>query len=179
MDSSKTDNIDSLCEEVNFRKVYSERFEQVRNFIYYKCGKLEDATDITQEALMRMWEKCSEVIPGKEINYLFTVANRIFLNQLRSTKIHLKFERAQTRSSDNMSPEYLMLENEFKERLESVLDEMPEDQRVIFLQSRIDDMKYAEIAEFHGISIKTVEAKMGRALRHLKENVEDLNKYKI
>ncbi len=170
---------ESLCEERNFRALYNLSFSKVRNYIYYKCGVIEDATDITQEALTRLWEKCAEIIPGKELNYLFSAANRIFLNQVRSEKVRLKFAMSQQRMSDAKDPEYLMLESEFKERLEKVLADLPEDQRTIFLQSRIDDLKYAEIAEIHGISIKTVEAKMGKALRFLKENIKDLNRYKI
>ena len=49
---------------------------------------------------------------------------------------------------------------------------MPENQRTVFLMSRVDNLKYAEIAEMTGISVKAVEKRMHKALEFLQVNLK-------
>ena len=49
---------------------------------------------------------------------------------------------------------------------------MPEKQRVVFLMSRIDNLKYAEIADQLGLSVKAVEKRMKKALEFLRNEIE-------
>jgi RNA polymerase sigma-70 factor (ECF subfamily) len=57
------------------------------------------------------------------------------------------------------------------EKLESVIAGLPEKQREVFLLSRIDKKKYAEIAEMLDISVKAVEKRMSQALIILREKI--------
>ena len=58
--------------------------------------------------------------------------------------------------------------------MERVLKELPEDQRVVFLMNRVEKMKYREIAELLGISQKTVEKRMHKALLIIKEKIGNI-----
>ena len=69
----------------------------------------------------------------------------------------------------NESPEYLLEEKEFKERLENAISALPEKQRVVFLMSRIDKKTYKEIAEILGISKQAVEKRIYNALDTLRQ----------
>ncbi|MEO7966836.1 MAG: sigma-70 family RNA polymerase sigma factor, partial [Gemmatimonadaceae bacterium] len=55
--------------------------------------------------------------------------------------------------------------------LREAMEDLPERSRVVFEMSRAQGLKYSEIADALGISIKTVEAHMGKALRHLRERM--------
>jgi RNA polymerase sigma-70 factor (ECF subfamily) len=63
---------------------------------------------------------------------------------------------------------------ELEERLYTALNELPEQCRTIFQLSRFEEMRYREIADQLGISVKTVENQMGKALRLLREKLSDL-----
>ena len=65
---------------------------------------------------MKTWENCKDVIYDKVKGFLLTVANRIFLNEIRSTKVKLNFENTAPRNVENQTPEFLMMEDEFKDK---------------------------------------------------------------
>ncbi len=62
---------------------------------------------------------------------------------------------------------------ELEEKLDIALKELPEQCRTIFQMSRFEELKYLEIADKLGISVKTVENQMGKALRILRLKLVD------
>ena len=62
---------------------------------------------------------------------------------------------------------------EFKSKLNSTIEELPDDLKLVFKMNRFDEMKYAEIAEHLKISIKTVEAKISKSLKILRTELKD------
>ncbi len=169
----------SVCKEENLKTLYEEHISDVRNFMFYKTGDLENAEDLAQDSFIKMWENCGQVVYSKAKSFLFTVANRLFLNSVRHEKVKLSFVKTNPSKNSNETPEYLMEENEFKTKLEISISSLPEKQREVFLMNRIDKMSYNEIAKTLEISVKTVEKRMGICLKTLKNNVEELNTYKI
>lgn len=67
----------------------------------------------------------------------------------------------------------ITLQNELQEQIHRAIESLPEQCRIIFKLSRFDELKYAEIAEHLGISIKTVENQMGKALKVMREKLKD------
>lgn len=159
----------SVCEEKIFDSVFMSHSEYLRNFMYYKSGDLQRSEDIMQDAFCKLWEECAKVPVEKAKSFLFTVANNLFLNQQKHKKVVLKFERRNNTTDKNSeSPHFLLEEAEFENRLRSAIDALPTGQREVFLMSRIDDLKYKEIAERLDIGIKAVEKRMHKALVSLR-----------
>ena len=69
------------------------------------------------------------------------------------------------------SPEELLAFDQLKEKYESLLLKLPDKQRVVFLLSRIDELKYHEIASRLNISVKAVEKRMKNALNLLRNEL--------
>jgi RNA polymerase sigma-70 factor (ECF subfamily) len=153
----------------------------LRNFLFYKLGDLEKAKDFTQEAFVRLWNNCSKVSFEKVKSYLFTIGNRLFLDHVDHQKVVLKFQyRSEVSELQNeTNPEYLYQAEEFKNRLEEAVSDLPENQRVTFLMSRIDKMKNREIADELGISIKTVEKHISLSVQTLKSRLDEVSGLKI
>ncbi len=73
----------------------------------------------------------------------------------------------------NTEPGELLEVKEIREVVHKTLEELPEKPAQIFRMSRYEGMKYREIAEKLSISIKTVEANMGKALRIFRKNLQE------
>ena len=154
----------SVCEEEVFQTIYSTHAESLVNFMYYKSGDYSGSEDLMQDAFGKLWTECAKVSFEKAKSFLFTVANNTFLNKVKHQKVVLKFERLGHSQISNETPQYLLEEAEFKERLELGIAALPEGQRVVFLMNRIDKMKYKEIAEKLDLSVKAIEKRMHKAL---------------
>jgi len=74
----------------------------------------------------------------------------------------------------NQDPEYLLQEEEFKQRLQNAISGLSDVEREVFLLNRIDGKKYREIAEMLDISQKTVEKRMTGALKFLRKKMDNL-----
>jgi len=147
--------------------------------MYYRCGELEKAEDLMQEAFIRLWENCKKVLIEKAKSYVFTTANRLFLNDLEHNKVVLNFAKNNAFNSTSESPEFILEEKEFKEQLEAAISALPDSQREVFLMNRIDKLSFQEIADIQGVSIGAVHKKMYKAMDKLKNSVEILNNRKI
>ena len=162
-----------VCEEEVYASIFSTHSKTVFNYIYYKFGNEEKAYDVVQEAFIKLWENCSKVAPDKAKAYVYTIANNLYLNVIKAEKVRLKYA-PDTNAVVHESPDFLMEEQEYKEKLERVLQALPENQRTTFLLNRIDGKKYSEIAEMEGVSIKAIEKRMHLALKTLRDQIEGI-----
>ena len=143
--------------------------EALRNFMYYKTGNLAQAEDFVQDAFSKLWENCAKVPIEKAKSFLFTVANNLFLNQVEHKKVVLKFKNRPQKQQSDITPHFLLEEEEFRQRLEQAIADLPEGQRIVFLMNRMDKKTYREIAEILEISVKAVEKRMHKALSALRK----------
>jgi len=134
-------------------------------------------SDQIQECFIRLWKNCTKVTEEKALSYLFTTASRYQIDEFRKKKIRLKYkESLNFKQHDSKDAQFLMEENEFKEKLESVIGSMKEKSRIVFILNRYDKMTYKEIANTLGISVKAVEKRMSVALKHLLTNKINLKR---
>ncbi|MEL6674768.1 MAG: RNA polymerase sigma-70 factor [Bacteroidota bacterium] len=157
-----------------FKDLFDQYYEAIRNFLYYKSGNMELSEDLTQEAFLILWKKKDNINPEKVKSYLYTIANNLFLNEIKHQKVVLKFQQQPKSTSSKESPQYLMEEEEFRKRLELAIAELPEKNRTVFLMNRIEKLTYKEIADRLGLSVKAVEKRMHKALlvlRNISERI--------
>ena len=89
-------------------------------------------------------------------------------------KVVLEHAALAPRKVDNDSPEDLLRQKEFYQKLQQAIANLSEAQRTAFLLNRIEGKKYHEIAEMLDISIKAVEKRMSGALRQLRSEIGDI-----
>lgn len=162
--------MDNVCEEEVFSGLFKTNSKTIFNYIYYKFGNEEKAYDVVQEAFVKLWENCAKVSPEKAKSYVYTIANNLYLNVIKAEKVRLKYAD-RTNNTSYESPEFLLEEKEYKEKLDRALNSLPENQRTTFLLNRIDGKKYAEIAEMEGVSVKAIEKRMHLALKTLRNQI--------
>ncbi len=155
-----------------FRKIFEDNFDAVRNYIYYRSGDQELATDITQETFMKVWEKQFRWNADKIKPLLFKIAGDVFVSSYRKKQTEMNFQLSLKSNQTFESPESQVEFEELKSTYEKAIKGLPEKQRIVFLMSRMDGLKYHEIADNLGIGIKAVEKRMNLALKHLKLNLD-------
>ena len=105
------------------------------------------------------------------------MATNLGISIARHQKVKFKYQNYITSRKNDItheSPEFVMLEKEYMEKLKSAIADLPDRQREVFLLSRIDKKTYREIAELSNVSIKAIEKLMHKALLSLRNKVGNI-----
>jgi RNA polymerase sigma-70 factor (ECF subfamily) len=163
--------------EEQFEQVFKSHFKSLHS---YACTITRDpphAEEIVQGIFVRLWEKRKEIDIRESIaTYLYRAVHNESLNYLKHLKVRAVYQSHTMRQNKSPDPgkaaEKLNL-SELEQRLEKALRELPEQCRTIFQLSRFEELKYKDIADRLGLSIKTVENQMGKALKLLRLKLVD------
>lgn len=129
-----------------------------------------------QEAFARLWQKRGKIEEERSpASYLATTVRNRCLNYLRNNK---KFDRGilvfEGLGHDHqyVEEDHLVTE-ELRNRITQATDALPDKCREIFLLNRVEHKKYQQIADELGISVKTVEAQMSKALKIMRDKLSE------
>jgi RNA polymerase sigma-70 factor (ECF subfamily) len=158
-----------------FRKYYAALCHFARQFL----NDSELAEEVVQDMFVKIWEKrISLNIESSVKHYLFRSVRNQCLNQIQHEKIKKQYaSKVLESASQDIDPSHFFLEIDLIQRIEKSIDALPPKRREIFRLSREQGLKYKEIADTLNISIKTVEAQMGLALKHLRHELKDFSNY--
>lgn len=135
------------------------------------------AEEVVQDVFYNIWKNREALRIHKGFkSYIFRSVYNTSMMHLRKYRKEYPWpeDRDLERESDEADPMKLMQLDEVSGLIERTLGQLPDRTREVFLLNRQEGLKYREIAERLSISVKTVEADMGKALRALRLN---LNKY--
>ena len=161
----------SICEEENYNQLFRKYYESVTKYIYYKCGSLEQAEDIVQNAFVKLWQLCATISFSKAKSYIYKACNNLFLNEVKHQKVVLKHQQTVAKKTNNESPEFLIEVDEFRSKLKNAINQLSVKEREVFLLSRVEQKTYKEIAEITGLTVKAIERRMSKALRELRDTL--------
>ncbi len=165
------EKLKEVCDEEVYKKLYFLYAKDLKRFLIFKFNDVESAEDLTQDAFIKLWENCKKVPFLKAKSFLFTVANNAFLNIKKHEQVKQRHQKNLFKNSTNESPEFVLLEKEFYQKLKNTIDNLPEKQREVFLMNRIEKLKYKEIAVKLNISVKAVEKRMHLALKIMRDKI--------
>ena len=121
---------------------------------------------------MQVWEKQFEIRDGKIKSLLYKMSADLFISKYRRMELEQKYMNSIELDYLEDSPEEQAELVELTSRYEKSLAALPENQRIVFLMSRNEGLKYSEIAERLDISVKAVEKRMNKALLFLRGALE-------
>jgi len=151
-----------------FRTLYFRYYPSLYRFVRLRTHSPEVSEDILQDVFTRLWETRKKLNPRRSIRaYLFRIAyNKIVdayrKKAIRKTDTVNDIEANSPKSGEN--PELSL-------QVQQAVQKLPEKLAVVFMLSRYEGFKYAEIAQACGISVKAVEKRLCKALNILRREL--------
>ncbi len=157
-----------------FEQLFRAHYRPLCAFALQYVKDADRAEDVVQELFFRLWqdrERTTVTISLKA--YLFAAVRNRCLNALKTQgRVRSLNEEVDDRGEDAVRGEEEHTDR--IARVQAAIAALPEERRKVFRLSRYEGLKYHEIADRLGISVKTVENQMGKALKTLREDLADL-----
>ncbi len=156
-----------------FQEVFERYWNKLLAIAYNHTRDKSDAEEIVQEVFVSLWSKCEHVDILALDRYLatavkFTVFNNYYRKKKRNEDMVNRMPyRESYEIEDEIAVRFL------QEQIDAIVTRLPEKCRLVFKYSREAGLKNHEIAKEMGISEKTVEAHLSKALKTLKGNLPD------
>jgi len=164
---------DEQAFELLFRKFYVRLCSFANKFL----DDPEEAQEIVQEVFTKIWEGRNDIDPEDSLrSYIFKIAQNLSLNKLRRKKVESRYTEIYKLvyiEQQEFSVHESLMAMELEENIANSIGKLPAECRKIFELSRIEGLKYREIADTLHLSVKTVEAQMSKALRSLRIELSD------
>lgn len=158
-----------------FRLFFNRNYPKVKAFANKFLKSEADAEDLAQDIFIKLWEN-PEIWENcaRADSYLYTVTrNRIFNiikhRQVESSYKNYTASEMRLFEADDIDPHKLYRVKELELLVQMAVEQMPEQRRKIYLMSRKQNLSSAKIAEILGLSVRTVENHIYRALQDLRK----------
>ncbi|MBK6840665.1 MAG: RNA polymerase sigma-70 factor [Bacteroidetes bacterium] len=158
-----------------YESLFRSYYQRLCSYANTLLNDPDESEEVVQQVFIQVWERREAMEINISIQaYLFKAVRNSCLNKLKHGKVRQIYAEEVTALAGQSEPaSQITLQNELQEQIHRAIESLPEQCRIIFKLSRFDELKYAEIAEHLGISIKTVENQMGKALKVMREKLKD------
>ena len=160
-----------------FDRVYELYSHKLFSFVSRILKNEAEADDIVQEVFVKIWESRDKLDDHKLLNsYIFTIAYNNSIDLIRKRISNNKYlEHLKNSSVINFTPTIIsQIEfDELNNQAEKLIAKLPERQKQVFLLHKKEGLTYPEIAGQLGISKNTVENHMAKALKYLREHMDN------
>ncbi|MFX1704746.1 RNA polymerase sigma-70 factor [Chitinophaga sp. CC14] len=148
-------------------------FEGLHRYAFTILKDNNEAKDAVQAVFLKLWEKRTTIDGQQSVkSYLYTAIYHYCLNIKRHEKI--KDHYVSTNNHTTGEFRNTLVSKETQQRIMVCIEKLPPQCKLIFTKSRFEGKKYAAIAAEMNLSVKTVEAQIGKALRILREELSDM-----
>lgn len=159
-----------------FEQVFRQHYQPLCRYAFPLIKDLDEAEEVVQHVFFNIWNKRAELQVSSSIkSYLYRAVHNDCLNRLKHEKIKSLYAEDYKKSHAGSfhDASKTLQAKELGRHIQQALDRLPEQCGQVFRLSRFGNLKYAEIAQQLGISVKTVENHMGKALKIMREQLKD------
>lgn len=159
-----------------FEQLFRSCYVPLCNYAAGIVSDKDEAEDIVQQTMITFWEKRETIEITTSVKlYLYRAVHNQALNKIRHDKVRQVYSKdvqsAGEQESEAASGK--ILQQEMQAKIAEAINQLPDQCRTVFQLSRFENLKYLEIANHLGISVKTVENHMGKALRLMRISLKD------
>ena len=168
-------------------RIISEERSRLRNFIRRRLPDPSDVEDILQEVFYKLVEANRLLMPIDHVTgWLFRVARNRITDLLRKKKpdtfsaVAIEDEEGHALQLENLlpspdaGPEALYVRGLLLEELELALDELPDEQREVFVAHELEGRSFKELSAESGVSVNTLLSRKRYAVLHLRERLHNI-----
>jgi RNA polymerase sigma-70 factor, ECF subfamily len=163
-------------DEAAFEQVFKEYYKSLHAYAFTILKDEMAAEEMVQNVFFKLWERTDHLnIQGTILAYLYRSVHNESLNYLKHLRVRAQHKLYVSHRGEENSdhPGRRLQARQLEEQLHEAMNELPEQCRTIFQMSRFEELRYREIADRLGLSIKTVENQMGKALKILRSFLVD------
>jgi len=159
-----------------FESFFKTYYERLCNYANTILDDMDESEEMVQNAFLTLWEKRGTIEVHTSLkSYLYRAVYNSSLNRVKHLKVQKKhdswYKQVATVEHENASEG--LIENELDGMIQRAIDQLPPQCKTVFRLSRFENLSYSEIAQQLGISVKTVENHIIKALRTLREKLKD------
>ena len=160
-------------DEQAFDHLFRQYYKPLCGYVVRMVGNGNETENIVQDCFLRFWENRDKIQQINNLSaYLFFMARNLAIDHLRPRKITNK-PLYPTIALETDETEQQVSFRELDERLWQAIAQLPERCRIAFEYSRINGLSHQQIAEKMQITVKGVEALIGRSIKILREELAD------
>ena len=177
----------ALEQDQRITEVVKREQSRLRNFIRRRVPDPRDAEDILQDVFYELVEANRLLMPIEHVTgWLFRVARNRITDLFRKKKPEL-FSDAAVEDEDgellqiedllpspDAGPEAFFLRHVLLDELELALDELPDEQREVFIEHELEGRSFKEMADETGVSVNTLLSRKRYAVLHLRERLQSI-----
>ncbi|MEM9664696.1 MAG: RNA polymerase sigma-70 factor [Bacteroidota bacterium] len=156
-------------DEAAFEVLFRRHYDALYGFVARRlpADHADTPADVVQDLFLRLWQQRARLDPDQSVRaYLFQAASRLVIDRYRHRAVRQAFQEAEQRKP---SPTVAPVEHvDVEPAVWEAINALPEPVRTVFILSRFDGLTYREMATLLGLSPKTIEARMSKALRLLR-----------
>lgn len=163
-------------DEQVFEVIFRTYYERLCNYANTILHDMDEAEEMVQGAFLTVWEKHDSIeIHTSMKSYLYRAVHNSCLNRVKHYKVRREHGEALKHQTDITIEDASqdLVGSELESLVASAIDSLPQQCRMVFRLSRFENLSYAEIADQLGISVKTVENHMTKALKTLRDRLKD------
>jgi RNA polymerase sigma factor (sigma-70 family) len=168
-------------------EIVAKERPRLRNFIRRRVPDPSDVEDIVQDVFYRLVEANRLLMPIEHVTgWLFSVARNRITDFFRKKRPENFSDQAMENEEGEMlaiedllpspdaGPEALYFRNALLDELELAIEELPEEQREVFVAHELEGRSFREMAEETGVSVNTLLSRKRYAVLHLRERLQDI-----
>jgi RNA polymerase sigma-70 factor (ECF subfamily) len=159
-------------DEGQFESLFRSSYVSLVRYAKTLLKDHDTAEEIVQDLFFRIWKDKEKLQIESSLNgYLYRAVHNRCLHCINHNKVVEKYARemAFSEKESNETPGDILNYRDLQSKIAGILERLPEKCRKIFCMSRFEGLKYSEIAQKLSVSIKTVEANMGKALKEFRK----------
>lgn len=160
--------------KVAFDQLFLTYYQFLCNYAYQFLHEKEGAEEVVQDMFFHLWEKRESLdIKSSIKSYVFQAVRNRCLTLLKHLAVREEYKKHNKNTIEYQEQQTYDFENELATMIEVAVNELPEERQKVFRLNRYEGLKYQEIADHLGISVKTVEGQMSKALKFLRQELKD------
>ncbi|TKG97315.1 RNA polymerase sigma-70 factor [Puteibacter caeruleilacunae] len=174
---TSTNTIQSICiDKEGLESLFNDQYSRLCAYAFNFLKEDEASEEVVQDVFFKLWVNRTTIqIDSSLESYMFRSVRNACLSLIKHIGIRENYKlhnQEEISYEENRDIDYSAV-TELEKKIRDSIDALPEQRRKIFILSRYEHLKYKEIAERLNISVKTVENQMGKALKFLREELED------